>query len=112
MKFDPTKPFGTVHGICESHPGAKYQQRNFVYDAHHKCLNPKEAEDKSKADTIKEATEKLLSKKAEELKVLTAKLVDAQKDFDGDNSAANKSKVTKLTNLYEKLVAEIETMGA
>lgn len=111
MKFNPAKPFGTIGGISSLYPSARYEQDGFIYNARHKCLNPAEAEEKSKSDLVAEATEKLLAKKSEELKTLTEEVVQAQANFKEEATAANKGKLTKLTNKYETLVSEIEQMG-
>ena len=110
MKFDPTKKFGVVCGICEEYPGAKYEQRGFLFDAHHKCINPK-AVDKESVTLVQQATNDLLEKKSAELTALTEKIVEAQADLANNGSAIAKSKLTKLTNKYEALMAEIDSMG-
>lgn len=107
MKFDPTKKFGTVHGACDIYPGARYSQKGFIYDASHKCLNPKEAETKESENILASATENLLDKKKAELKAVTDSIVEAQKAIDENGTAGNKGKLTKLTNKYNALVEEI-----
>lgn len=111
MKFDPTKKFGTIYGISSNYPGARYEQRGFVYNANQKCLNPKEAETSNKIDLVKAATDELKAKKAEELKDLVAGVVAAQEAFNADSSAANKGKLTKILKKHDALVAEIEAIG-
>lgn len=111
MKFDPTKTFGVVSGISSDYPGAKFQQGGFVYDAHHKCINPAEAKESSDVQTIRNATEELLKKKTDELAEITDSVVAAQKALNKDSTSANKSKLTKATNKYDALVVEIENIG-
>ncbi|MCJ8292930.1 MAG: hypothetical protein MJK15_00855 [Colwellia sp.] len=110
MKFDPTKKYGTVYGACSEYPGAKYSQNGFLYNSAHKCINPKEAEEKKVKDVITTATDKLLDKKKLELKELTAEVGKAQEALSSDGSSANKGKLTKLTNKYNELVAEIDKL--
>ena len=111
MKFDPTKKFGVVSGISTAYPGARYEQKGFVYDAHHKCMNPSEAKDASDDDLIAKATEALKEKKAVELSELVKEIVAAQEAVAESGTASDKGKLTKLTKKHDALVAEIEAMG-
>ncbi len=111
MKFDPTKNFGTVHGQCKEYPGAKFAQDGFIYNAHHKCLNPTEAKQASEEDLVAKATADLLAKKKAELQQLTDSIVAAQELVEAEGTAAAKGKLTKLTKKYDALIAEIESMG-
>lgn len=111
MKFDPTKKFGTVHGQCNEYPGARYSQGGFVYDAHHKCLNPTEAKEAKEENLIVKATKDLLDKKKVELKEVTDAIVSAQEEVEATGTAGAKGKLTKLTKKYDALILEIESMG-
>lgn len=111
MKFDPTKKFGTVFGISVNHPGARYEQGGFVYNASHKCLNPDEATKLNQEDLVAEATKELKAKKASELAGVVTEVVAAQEAVNADGTAANKGKLTKIVKKHTALVAEIEAIG-
>ena len=110
MKFDPTKKFGMISGISASYPGARYEQKGFIFDAHHKCLNPKEAKELSEVDLVADATKKLMAKKSAELAELVLEIVSAQAEVAETGAAGAKGKLTKLTKKHDLLVAEIESM--
>lgn len=111
MKFDPSKPYGKVSGICASYPGAKYEQKGYIYDAHHKCLNPKEGAEKNQSNDVSEATAKLKAKLVAELEEVTDKITAQQEVFKKESTAANKGKLTKLTNRYNELKSELDAIG-
>lgn len=108
MKFDPTKPFDKVFGMDPDLPGATMQQGPFVYDAKHNCLNPKAAE--SQLTAVQQAKKTLEAKLLKQLQAAGSELTKAQEEFDDLKTAAAKSKLTKATNKYAKIKAEMSEL--
>ena len=108
MKFDPTKPFGTVYGACKEYPGAKFEQFGFIYDAHHRCINPKaKVIHHTSADL---AVRERLNAKTAQLDKLTKDIAAAQVRVEAEDTAASKGALTKLKKKYDGLHKEIDLM--
>ena len=111
MTFDPTKPYGTVHGKSTTHSGAKFEQAGFVYDIHHKCLNSDKVSAAEKS--LKEqATDRLIHKAEAGLQRATAAMERAAKANDAKHTNVSRTVLERTTSVYRKALAEIEKLKA
>lgn len=109
MKFNPNLNFGTIGGIDDVHPTARYQQGVYLYNAHRKCLNPEVAAPATK--TVSEAaTAELCDKLQDEADDLVGRIQVAKRDVDLLGTAIAKSILTKLTNKYAKVIEKLEQL--
>ena len=109
--FDPTKKFGRIFGISSTYPRGKFEQGGFIFDAKHQCLNPDHKGDTEILDVVQKANEELLRKQTKKLEALTENIILAQQKVKDEGTAASKGALTKLKKEYDKLVAEIESIG-
>jgi hypothetical protein len=108
MKFDPTRKHGIVYGADPLMPGARFQQGPYLYDAHHKCINPDI--DAPVVDPVAQATESMITVLSQKLDIASADLKKAKENLDAFATTANKS--TKTTTKYEAIKSELDSLLA
>jgi len=116
MLFDPLKKVSPIFGQSSLFPGARYQQGEYIYDAHRRCLNPcKEVQD-PKQLAMKEAKKQLKAESVAKADAALTKLQTAKQKFEEcDPSAAAlkgrlKTAFNKAVNAYEKAQATLSTI--
>ena len=111
MKFDPEKPFGTVHGIMRESRNARYSQGPYLYDAHRRCLNPNIQPKEEKADPVGDATDELkkdLSAKADAALVKLQRAKDAKA---AEATPSTKRAYTVALNAFNALQEKLEKLS-
>lgn len=108
ISFDPTKKFGIVCGVSTLFPGAKYQQGPYVFDTHRRCLNP----DVAAVGTteVQQATNDLTRRLSLLADKALAKLQDAAKHNEIEQSPQSKSAHTKAYNVYTQAQAKLDKL--
>ena len=110
MKFDPSRNYSKVFGTDPTLPGAKFQQGPYVYTIHHVCLNPDV--DAPVISPVELATETMVNKLTEKLRVATDELEKATASLESFDTPGNKSKFTKATNRYDAIKVELDGLLA
>lgn len=108
MAFDPTKPYGTIHGHCTVCPGAKYEQKGKFYDTHKsevvKGQDPAPVQESTSTATPPPATPPPAPEKPPEtLESLQKKLKKAQTQAKKYPTPAKREAVTEL----EKKISDL-----
>ena len=111
VKFDPEKGFGTVHGICNEFPGARFQQGNYIFDAHRKCLNPN-AEGPKGPNVVEDATDDLIKRKAVAADHALALLAKAKERLEAEGTSSAKGSYTKALKVYNKAQEELDKISS
>ncbi len=110
VAFDPTKPYGTIMGVVEKHPNARYEQGPYLFTIHHKCLNP-DAEAVEETTPQEAADLELAADLRKELNTLTRTVGDlTAKVEDGTASAAEKNQYSKARKRYVQVQSQLESL--
>ncbi|RLA00302.1 MAG: hypothetical protein DRQ42_05815 [Gammaproteobacteria bacterium] len=113
MNFNPQKPYAKIMGNHAQYPGARFQQGILLYDAHRKCLNPKEVEgyNENAESAVDEATLSLKKKVSKEADAALRKLEQAKAAMETKATPASKSAYTKALKAYEKAQTKLEGLS-
>jgi len=108
MKFDPTKPFGTIHGKFEAHSRARFSQGDYFYDARRICLNADEVvaeagpDGVDDASVVADATEELLEKAQADADAKLTRLQTCKAKLESEPTPNAKRAYSKALKDYDK----------
>lgn len=104
MTFDPKKPFGTVHGLLEEFPTAKFEQGGRLYDISKQELTGGKSKGLRAPDLAPPPPPSL----SDQIAAITKKLDSAKNKLKAKPSPGRRLTVTKLEGELETLVGNDE----